>query len=152
MAVGSRAGHLFDRHYAAFELFASLVLELNCRVLDVEMVAQYMIQVEQNTGALGWRDVGNGDVAGQGVTLRTQAPDVQIVHVDHAFDALHAGADFGEGDSAGSAFEKDVEGLADDAEAGPEDEGGDYQREDGVDPVMTCEQDGGAAGDDCGGG
>ena len=55
-----------------------------------------------------------------------------------------------ERDAARRAFQKDVEGFADDADAGPEDERGDEQREGGVDPVVAGEQDARAAGDDGG--
>ena len=57
----------------------------------------------------------------------------------------------GERDAARRAFKQDVQGFADDADAGPEDERGDEQRENRVDPVLAGEQNARAAGDDGGG-
>jgi hypothetical protein len=54
--------------------------------------------------------------------------------------------------AAGSALKQDVESLADNADAGPQDEGGDEQRENRVDPVLSGEQDACATGDDSSGG
>ena len=51
MAVRS-AGHLFDRHHASFEFAASLMLELDGGVRNLEMCLQHMVQVRQNAGAL----------------------------------------------------------------------------------------------------
>ncbi len=65
MAKSGGAGHLFNRHYAALELSASFMFKLNCRVLNAEMVTQYVIQLHQNTGALRGRNVGDADMAGE---------------------------------------------------------------------------------------
>ena len=89
MTMESRARHVFNRDNAAVELFASFVLKLNCRVLDVEMVTQYVIQFHENTGAFGWRDVGNGNVAGERATVRAEAPYVEVVNIYHAIDDFH---------------------------------------------------------------
>ena len=43
-------------------------------------------------------------------------------------------------DAARRAFKQNVEGFADDADAGPEDERGDEQRENGIDPVLAGEE------------
>ena len=72
--------------------------------------------------------------------LRAEAPDVQVVDVDDAFDLFHAGANVGQRDAARGAFKQDVQRLADDADAGPENERGDEERKDGVDPVLAGEQ------------
>ncbi len=87
-------------------------------------------------------NVGDDHMAGQGAGLRTEVPDVEVVDVEDALDSFHSGADGRERDAAGRAFEQDVDGFADDAKTGPEDEGGDEQREDGgVDPVLAGEED-----------
>ena len=74
------------------------------------------------------------------------------MHIHNAFHLAHGGADFGEVNAARSAFEKDVEGFADDRPGAPEDHSRDNQREQRVDPVLMREQDGEAADDDGGGG
>ena len=137
MAVGGGAGHLFHGHDAAIELSASDVFKLDGGVADREMVAQHVIELDQDAGALRRRNVGNGDVAGERMAVRAEAPYVQIVDVDDAFDGFHAGADFTERNAARRAFEQDVEGFANDADAGPEDQRGNQQREDWVDPVSA---------------
>src|SRR3954468_11915308 len=145
-------GHLLDGHHAAVGDGAVLVLELDGGVADVEVVFEHMVEAVEDGGALRGGNVGDGDVAGQGAGLRAQAPDVEVVDIEDAGYRLHVGADVIEVDAAGRAFKEDVEGFADDADRGPEDERGDDEREDGVDPVVPGEEDAGASGDDGGGG
>src|SRR3974390_2671257 len=147
MAVCSAGGHLFNGDDAAFELFASLVLKLKGGVADLEMFAKDMIELDQDAGALRWGNVGDGDVACEGVGVRAEAPDMEVVHVDDSFASFHAGANLAERDSAGSAFEKNVERFAYDAEAGPKDESGDEERESRIDPVAAGVGNAGASGD-----
>jgi len=150
--MGVGGGHLFEGDDAALDLGAAGVLELDGGVADVEVVAEDVVELEEDTGALGGRYVGDGDVAGEGGGVGTETPDVEVVDVEDAFDLFHAGADGSQRDAAGDGFEKDIEGFADDAEAGPENEGGDDEREGGIDPVAAGEEDAEAAGDDGGGG
>ena len=74
-------------------------------------------------------------MAGEGVGLGAEAPDVEVVDVDDAGDLFHRGAEICQVEVAGCAFEQDVEGFADDADRTPEDHGGDDEREQGVDPL-----------------
>ena len=62
------------------------MLELNCRVADGEAVAEHRIQALQNAIAGGWGNVLDQGVTAQRVGARAQAPDVQVVHVEHARD------------------------------------------------------------------
>ena len=152
VGVGGSAGHFFNGDYAAVGFRAAYVLELDGGVADVVVVLEQVVEVEQDAGALGGGNVGDGDVAGEGAGLGAEVPYVEVVDVEDAFDGFHSGADYWERNAAWSAFKKDVERLADDADAGPEDERGDEQGEDGVDPVLSGEEDARAAGDDRGGG
>jgi hypothetical protein len=145
-------GHFFNGDDAAFKLIAAGVLELDGGVADLEVVIENVVELDQDAGALRRGNVGDGDVAGQGAGVGAEAPDVQVVDVDDALDGSMPGANGGSETPRGRAFEQDIEGLADDAEAGPEDERGDEQRENRVDPVLAGEQDARAAGDDGGGG
>jgi len=131
---------------------AAYVLELDGGVAYVVVVLEQVVEVEQDAGALGGGNVGDGDVAGEGAGLGAEVPYMEIVDIKDAFDGFHSGADYWERNAAWSAFKKDVERLANDADAGPEDERGDEQREDGVDPVLAGEKDGCASGDNGGGG
>ena len=74
------------------------------------------------------------------------------MHVYDAFHLFHIGPDSLQGDAARGAFEEDVEGFADDADAGPEDERGDDEGENRVDPGSAGKEDDSAADNDCGGG
>src|SRR5579863_5043070 len=146
------ARHLFDRDHAAIENLAVFVFELDRRVADVEVVFENVMEVVQDPGALRRWDVGDGDVAGQRPGLRTETPDVQVVHIQNAGDCLHIGADLVQVDAPGGAFEKNVEGFPNDAHRRPQDERGDDDGEHGVDPVVAGNQDAGASGDYGGGG
>src|SRR5579863_7821846 len=58
-------GHLFHRHHAAMQLRAASVLKLDRRVADLEVVAQHMIDLQQDARALRRRNVVDRDVTGQ---------------------------------------------------------------------------------------
>ena len=145
MTVRVAAGDGFGRRDAAFQVPATDVLELDGGVADLVALAEQLVELDENAGACGWWNIGDGHVAGERARLRTEAPDVKIVHVEDALDGFHAGADLRERTTARRAFEQDVEGLAHDADAGPEDERGDEQRENGVDPVLAGEKNAEAA-------
>ena len=137
---GGAAGQFFNGDDTAVEHLAAGVLELDGGVANVEAVLEDVVEIDEDAGALRGGNIGDGDVAGEGAGLGAEAPDVEVVDVDDAIDGFHAGANGRERDAARGAFKQDVEGLADDAEAGPEDEGGDEQREDGVDPVLAGDE------------
>src|SRR5208283_3519807 len=140
-------GNHVGRRNATVEIFAADVLELDGGVADLKPFAEQRVEVQENARAFRRRNVGDGDMAGQSAGLRAQAPNVQVVNVDHAVDGFHAGANLFERNAARHAFEKDVEGFADDAYARPQDECGDEQRKNGIDPVAAGEKDANAASD-----
>src|SRR3569833_726927 len=119
--------------------------------MDIEVIAQHVIQLHQNTCALGRWDVGDGYVTGEGIALGAEAPVVVVVVVLDVFNGFHAGADVVEFDATGGAFQQDVEGFADNVDAGPEDESSDDEGENRVDPGLAGEEDGRASGDNRGG-
>lgn len=90
MAVSGRAAHLFNGNDAAVELFASFVFKLNCRVLNRKMVTQNVIQLYQNAGTLRRRNVGDADMAGERMAIRSEAPHMQIVDIVDALNLFHA--------------------------------------------------------------
>lgn len=152
MAGGCAAAHFFHGHDTAFEFFAADMFELDGRVADVEVIVQDLVELGENAGAFRGRNVGDGDVAGERAGAGAETPYVQIVDVDHAFDGFHAGADGGERDAAGCSFEEDIQGFTHDADAGPENESGDEERQGRIDPVLAAEENAGASGDDGSGG
>jgi len=66
-----------DRNDAAMGHFALRVFELDGGVLDSEVHAEDILYFTQNALADRRRDVGDGDVAGERVAFRTNAPHVQ---------------------------------------------------------------------------
>ena len=59
------AGHFINGDDAALDFAAADVLELDGGVADLKMIIENMVELDQDAGAFGRRDVGNGDVAGQ---------------------------------------------------------------------------------------
>ena len=74
--------------------FAACGLELNGGVGDVKAFAERAVDAFENAAALGRRHLRYGDMAGEGVRLRAETPDVQVVNVEDAFDCGHGFADF----------------------------------------------------------
>ena len=66
MVLGARfTGKLFERNHAAMEFRAVFVLELDGGVGDVEVLAENVVQLDENAIALRGRNVGNGDGYGR---------------------------------------------------------------------------------------
>jgi hypothetical protein len=107
-------GDGFYGHDAAVCHFALDVFELDRGVVDLEFVAQRHLDPVEDERALRRRNIGDRHMRGECVTLRTEAPDVQVVDIFDASDLLQRSANLGQRDAFGSAFEQDVEGLADD--------------------------------------
>src|ERR1700683_1859715 len=141
-----------DGNETAVGYLADDVLELQGGVVDAEALAQDDIEAVEDEVALGGRDVGDDDVAGESVGVGAEAPDMQVVDVFDAVDGGEGSANLDEGDAAGRAFEEDVEGFAHDGDRRPENERGNGQGERGIDPGAAGEQDNEAPDDDCGGG
>ena len=143
--------HFTDWHYATIHYFASVALKLDRRVMDVESLPSQSFDLEQDAVALRGRNVFYLDVACQRVGLRTEAPDMKVVHVDDAFDSFHSGANLIQRQATRCAFEENVQRFADDIEGTPQYQRGDDDGQDWVDPVLTGEQNGAATGNDgCG--
>src|ERR1700733_11872950 len=96
-------------------------LKLDGGVSDLEAVPQGAFDIRQNIAALGHRHFSDGDVACEGVRLRTEAPDMEIVHVENAVDRRHGLTDLSEFEVARRAFEQNIQRLANDADRAPED-------------------------------
>ena len=68
--------------------FAIDTFKLNRGVVDAEFLPQDRVHLFQYASALRRRDVGNDDVGGTGVGLRSKTPHVQVVHVLDPLDGL----------------------------------------------------------------
>src|ERR1700747_2589897 len=90
---------------------AARVLELNGSVVDIEAVVQDAIDVAQNGLALRRRHVLDQHVTAQGMRLRAQAPDVQIVHVTDPRRLPDGAGYFRELQSLGQPFQQNVERI-----------------------------------------
>ena len=65
---------------------AAHVLKLHRRVVDVETVAEHVLDPMEDVVAQRRRHILDQHVAAQRVRVRPQAPDMEIVHAEHAFD------------------------------------------------------------------
>lgn len=92
VAVGSDGGEI-GWSGAAVGGLAAGGLELDGGVGDVELVAEGAIDGFEDVAAVGHRHVGDGDVAGKGVGVGAERPDVEVVDVEDAFDRLHGLSD-----------------------------------------------------------
>jgi hypothetical protein len=105
---GNHAGHMF---------------ELDSGVVNAES-AKGVVDAFQNGVTRGMRHVVDQDVRAERARLRTNAPDMQIVNIQDAIHFAHGGRDFTQGEAAGQAFEKNIQGLAGDAPRRDHDERG----------------------------
>ena len=118
VAVLVRVGKFLGGRHATVKSFTADVLELDSAVADLEVLAKNRIEIAEDAGALRRWNVSDGDVASEGARIGTEAPDVKIVDVDDAVDCFHVRANVRERDTARSSFQKNVERLANDADAG----------------------------------
>src|ERR1700743_2510441 len=86
MFTAGAAHHLLRWHHASVHHFAIAVFKLDRRVADIEMFLENMVDLAKDGCAFGRRNVVDGHVAGQCTGLRTNIPDMQIMHVEHAGD------------------------------------------------------------------
>src|SRR5580658_9874031 len=94
--------------------FAIDTFELNRGVVDTEFLAKDPVYLLQDAPTLRGRDVGDDDVGGTGMGLRSETPYMQVVHVLHSIDGLKRNPDFGQGATARGPFQEDVERFAHD--------------------------------------
>ena len=106
-------------HHAPVGDIAGQVLELDGGVADAEIMAKFFIYVAENAFAFRRWNIFDSDVTGERVSFRADAPHVEIVNILYAGDGKNGGFDSFQTDSARSAFQKDVQSLAQDSERRP---------------------------------
>src|SRR6266480_7845235 len=74
------------RNDAAVRHFAFDVLKLDGGVIDTEVVVQDLFDIAQDAFAHRGRNVGDGDVTGERMAFRADAPYVQVMDVVDPFD------------------------------------------------------------------
>jgi hypothetical protein len=132
----SRAGGGFGHEVAGFGWEAGS-FELDCAVGDFEFALEAVVYLRQNFFALFQVHVGDANVAGKGLEIGAESPDVDVVNFLDAFDAQNRAGYFFELHAAGQTFEQDVGALAQDAVAGPQDHRADGEADGGIDPVRA---------------
>ena len=65
----SRPGQLFHRHYAAIMFAAHIVLKLDGGMRNLEVLFEHVVELVQDAGALGRRNVNDANVASQSAAL-----------------------------------------------------------------------------------
>src|SRR5262245_61411360 len=88
---------------------AAHVLELNGRVADRKTLGEHFVEPAKNGIARRWRNIFDQNVAAQRMRARSQAPDVQVVHLQHAFDRFGGGRYLGELHPARKPFEQNIQ-------------------------------------------
>ena len=81
--------HRFRRSNAALQRLTADMLELDSRVVDLELPVESILKANENACALRRRNIGDRHVACEGARVRAEAPDVQVVNIDHAINCFH---------------------------------------------------------------
>src|SRR6266566_2680741 len=81
---------LGHRDHAPMRYFAHRMLELNGRVVNAEVVVQTRSHVPKNALAGRWRNVSDGNMAGERAGLRSDAPHVEVVDIIDAVNFADA--------------------------------------------------------------
>src|SRR5215469_1085443 len=134
LALLSMRVFLLHRDDAAVRHFTDHVLKLDGGVVNSEYVVQTLFHFAQDAFAGGRRNVSDGDMTGERAGFRADAPHVEIVNVVYAFYFADCALDQRQFHTPRSAFQEDVQRLAQDSEARPKDQRADAERERGIDP------------------
>ena len=92
--------------------------------------------------------VWNAGMEAKRVVVAAERPDVNVVDFLDAVDGENGAGDVFDAQLARAAFEKDVRGFAQDADAGPQDEQADGETEKRVDPMGAGDVNDDRANDD----
>ena len=99
------------RGAAAVDRWAIGDFYLDGGVVDAKVVAQLMIHAGQDGFAGGEVHLDDLYVAGERVALGAEAPNVQIMYVDHAFDLRHCRPNLAHVQVLRGALEQDVQAF-----------------------------------------
>src|SRR4029079_8680581 len=100
---------------------AFYILKLNRGVPDLKARAQNIVDALQNRIAFRRRHIVDQDVAAEGTRVRSQAPYMEVMNVDDALDTAQLSGDILQFEAFGQTFQKDIERIANDIPAGPND-------------------------------
>ena len=108
-----------DGRDATVRDFTLDTLELDGGVVNAELLPKRPVDLLQDECALRGRDVGDRDVGGQGVRLRAETPDVQVMDVVDPVDGLQGNAYLRQRTTARRSLQEDVQRLAHDGQRTP---------------------------------
>src|SRR5579859_928335 len=119
-------------------------LELNSDVIDAEGIVKFLADRAKQCFAGIHVHVRDAGVATERVVVTTEGPDVDVVHFMNTGHGENGACDFFDFEILRTPFQKNVGGIAEDADTGPENQQTDGEAENGVDPVIV-----GVMNDDC---
>ncbi len=127
-------GDGLGRRDPTLKVLAANVLELDGSVADLKLLAEQTVELDENARAFRRR---NSAMVTWHASAREFEPRLQTCRSWTLTTPSRASMPSGyqTARAAWRAFKENVQGFADDADAGPQDERGDEQREDRIDPV-----------------
>ena len=110
-------------------------------MINLEFLRGFFLNRVSKSLALIQVHVRNPRVQAQRVVPAAERPDVDVVNFLHAVDGEHGAGDFLDAHLARAAFQENVGGLAENADAGPQHQQADGDSEERVDPAArrSCE-------------
>src|SRR5882757_8599260 len=137
----------FRRRAASMNGLAARRFKLNRRMRNMKPVAQSTIDAGEYVATLRHRHLGNRNVARQSMRLRAQAPHMQVVNIQNAFDRSHRLTDLTQLKIAWRPFQQNVQRLTNNPHRAPQNHSRNQNRKHWIDPGHAAEQDRGAARD-----
>ncbi len=125
------------------------MLELYRGVMYSEFTSQYFVDLVADSLTIRSGHIQNVDVAGKGVGMRTQAPDVYVVDFADSLHAQHCGGHALQAHAFGQTFKQDVGRVNDDIDRRPEDKPRNQESQGGIDDGIPRSADQHRAGNDC---
>ena len=135
-------------HYVAGVGGEAGAFELDGDVVDGEGVVEFLADGGEDGFAFVHVHVGNAGVAAHSVVIAAEGPDVDVVNFVDAGDGEDGPSDFFNLQVLRTAFEQDVGGVTQNADAGPQNKEADGEAEDRVNPTEAGVMNGDGAGDD----
>src|SRR5664279_1149739 len=103
--------------------------------MNVKSRSELVTNLAQQCLALRGAHVGDADVARQRMGIAANAPHVEVVDIIDAWDGADCAFNALQFHAAGSAFEQDVEALADDSDGRPQDHHANAYGQGGINPA-----------------
>src|SRR4029077_2068215 len=112
-------------------------LQLHRSVLNRKILRSLLLDRGEELFTFVEVHVRNAGVQAEGMVIAAERPEVHVVDFLDAFDGENGARDFFDAQFAGTAFEKNVRGFAQDADAGQKEEKADGKAKKRVDPMRA---------------